>query len=479
MRRNLVIGLSSVALFIGATALGASAQDLGSSNKLFGGSSTSKKPAQKKAPAKKPTAQKPTTQKATTKATAKKVAPKTKQKAVTPAKPTAKTATKPTNVKTVVTAAKPSTDIKPVIAPKAEVKKDDGPKVIIHSGTIPIKTAKNEIVDDSKYEQLIEEGNAGRDDRDYSAAEAAYTAAAKRNPRDARAFLGIGNLYADQQRWEDAEKAYRSAIAIDREYAELLTALSFVLTRPLSSPNLSERYTEAATLARSAIKMDPKSWLAYDQLGVSLELLGEIGAETENAYRRSIELERDFAPAYAHLARLLKKKGRTAESVTNYNHATYKATAVGTKLLVVDAMHTDNKFAESVPILSIALLMDPRNPTALSMLGRAQTVLGNYPDAEKNLKKSIEIAPAGVISYSLLAALYIKQQRPELAENILVRSIQYLTPFEKRRIASQFENLGDAYFKTMGYSNAIAAYKRSGELDPDRVSIAGKIARSK
>ena len=458
MRRKLLIGGSLIVLSIGATAFQAVGQDLGSSNKLFGGSSATKK--------------------STAKKSAPQPKPKAKPKTVASAKPSQKATKKPVTTRKVTTGKKVVTANTPVVAAKTP-KKDAAQKPTTASEKVPVKTAPRTPIDDTKYEQLIEDGNAARDDRDYSSAESSYSAASKVDPRDARSFLGLGNLYADQQRWEHAEKAYRAAIAIDNDYSELLTALSFVLTRPLSAPNISERYTEAETLARRALKIDPKSWLAYDQLGVSLELQGEIGSETENAYCRSIELDADFAPAYAHLARLLKKKGRPADAIANYNSASYKATTVGTKLLVVDAMHSDGKFAESVPLLSVALLMDPRNPTALAMLGRAQTVLGNFPDAEKHLKRSIEVAPSGVISYALLATLYIKQQRPELAENVLVRSIAFLTPFEKRRIASLFENLGDAYFKSMRSSSAISAYKRAGELDPDRVSIAGKLARAR
>ena len=390
------------ALTLFATAF-VSGQDLGSSNKLFGG--------------KKPTASKPSA--------------KPKQKPVK--KPAAKSATqskkKVTRPKTVKRPAATATKVVTANVPPTRTARD----------TTPIRTAPLKPIDKERYEELIDQGNSERDDRNYSAAETAYLAAQKIDPRDARAFLGMGNLYADQQRWESAEKAFRSAMAVDKDYVELLTALSFVLTRPLMAPNISERYAEAEALARKAIKLSPNNALAYDQLGVALELQGQTGRETESAYRRSTQLDRDFAPAYAHLARLMRKVGRVAEANSAYREAATRAITVGTKLLVADAMHSDQRFADSLPILDLALLLDGRNPTALAMLGRAYTVLGRFADAEDHLQRAIQIAPSSPIGYELLSALRLKQGRLEDDERTLLRTVSSLAPFEKRSVATQFE----------------------------------------
>jgi len=422
----------------------ASGQDLGSSNKLFGGNKTStKKPAAK--PKQKPTKK--------------------------------NTARKPAESKTKVT--KPKIVKRPVVkTPKA----DNSVPTITARDVAPVRTAPKmdgtrTAVDTERYEELIDQGNSARDDRDYSAAESSYLAAQKLDPKDARAFVGMGNLYADQQRWENAEKAFRSAVAIEKNFVELLTALSFVLTRPLMAPNISERYAEAEALARQAIKLDPKSALAHDALGEALELQGQTGSETETAYRRSTQLDRDFAPAYAHLARLLRKLGRTAEANSAYREATTRAITVGTKLLVADAMQSDQRYADSVPILDLALRLDAKSPTALTMLGRANTVLGKFTEAERLLQRAIQIAPASPVGYELLSSLRLRQGRTEDAESTLLRTVAFLAPFEKRRIASQFEMIGDTYSKAGRSANARRAYGQARSLDADRESLKSKLAR--
>jgi superkiller protein 3 len=85
----------------------------------------------------------------------------------------------------------------------------------------------------------------------------------------------LGNLYSDQQRWEEAERAYRTAIEIEPTAPESHIALSFVLTQPIIRANLADRYAEAEKHARRAIELDPKNAFAYDQLGVALELSGK------------------------------------------------------------------------------------------------------------------------------------------------------------------------------------------------------------
>ena len=435
-------------------AAAAFAQDLGSSNKLFGGSGST--PAKtKKAPAKSPAA---------------------KPKAKAASRKPAATKNKPAKPAAAVTSPKTNSNTTAVIAPKSTAK---APKVTIANDVPPVVIGNNSAVIDEEYEGLIELGNVERDERNYGGSELAYQKAYKLKPRDSRALLGLGNLYADQQRWPDAEKAYRSALSLDPEYVELVVALSFVLTRPVAASDLSARYAEAEKLARQAIKLDGRSALAADQLGVALELSGEIGNETESAYRRSIHLDPVFAPAHAHLARLLRKKGKTTAASASYADAMSRATQVGTKLLVADVMQSEGKFKESVQLLEQALAADPRNPTALTMLGRAMTTQSNYADAEKYLKKSIEVSPSSFVSYSLLASLFARQNKLETAESYLIQATRFVTIFDKRLLATQFESIGDGYARTGKSSAAGRAYRQASALDPERETLAGKLVKFK
>src|SRR5690348_536775 len=54
-----------------------------------------------------------------------------------------------------------------------------------------------------RVEDLLDKGNEARDARNFAGAEDAYKEILKLKPRDARAAYGLGNVYSDQQRWDE------------------------------------------------------------------------------------------------------------------------------------------------------------------------------------------------------------------------------------------------------------------------------------
>ncbi|MCC6825506.1 MAG: tetratricopeptide repeat protein [Acidobacteria bacterium] len=422
----------------------ASGQGLGSSNKLFGGNKTSSEKTTK--PAAK-TTKRPSA--------AKKAAPRNAPAAKKAA------ATRRTRTSAVTTQVVTASDTR-------------------NSGkTPPVVTAPASTVNSEEYERLIDEGRDAQALRNYPAAEAAFSRAVKLAPRKTEAYTDLGTVFAEQQRWEDAEKAYRSALAIDKNRLDLILGLSFILTRPVMAANISERYDEAEVLARRALTIAPNNAIANDVLGTVLELRGDIGPETEAAYRKAIAADNDLAQGYAHLGRLLSKQGKREASARAYASAIEKATAIGAKFHVAETLQSESRFKEALPLLLSAVQTDPRNPTALAMLGRVQTVLGDDASAQRNLLAAIGITPDAVLPYGLLSNLYIRQGRLASAKSTLMQVKVPGGQFDKRYLASQFESLGDAFAKNNNTDGARTAYKRAAELDPQRETIAAKLARLK
>lgn len=420
-------------------------QDLGSSSGLFNNPSTKTTPKKAVPKAKTPPARK--------------AAPKPKP---TRARNTPKTR------KTTVAKTEPAenTDAKKLPAPPVQT------DLII---TVGDKTTGdfNEF-----FERAIDEGNAARDARQYTKAEAAYLRAQSLKSKDSRAIYGLGNLYSDQQRWEEAERAYRAAIEIDPTAPESHIALSFVLTQPIIGGDLSNRYTEAEAHARRAIEIDPNNAFAYDQLGVALELGGKISPETQTAYRKAIELEPTFALAYAHLGRLLRKTGKANESVAAYRNAIQYSTDVPTMILVADVMQSQQKYIESEQLLRKALKEDERNPTALFLLGRALTVRGSYEEAEKILKKSADVSPNSFVSYALLGSMSIRRAKYDDAEDYLMKAVGVVSPNEKKRLSQEFEMLGDNFMRIGKNKDAERVYKQAIALDKERSVLTDKLNKS-
>lgn len=443
MRLAATVRIGSMAACLAFVAMAASAQDLGSANKLFGGTKTASTP-------KKPV-----------------------KKATTKVKPSS-TAKKPASKKS-ASSAKSTTVKKPVVK-AAQPKPENKAAATSERFVGPEKLTA---ADRDRYEDLIEDGNAARDDRNYSAAEAAYRKANSLNPRDYRAVYGLGNLYSDQQRWDEAEASYRAALKIEPSNAITHIALSYVYAQPISAPDLFDRYADAERLARRAIQLDPKNPLAFDQLGAAMELRGLIGPETENAYRRAIQMAPTFAPAYAHLGRLLRRRGLAKESAEAYKKAVSLSTDVATMILVAEVMQSEQRYSDSEPLLRSAVAGDPRNPAALVLLGRALTALGKYAEAEQTLRKSIAVVPNAYVPNSLLGSLFWRQGKYELAEGALMQAVRFVSPLEKRQLAQQFEALGDGYAKTGRTANAERAYRQATVLDAENRSVAAKLLKGR
>ena len=170
----------------------ASAQDLGSSSGIFRSPNTSTKTSSSNT---------------TTRTKAKTPAVKTKKP--TP-KPVAKTNNKPARNVNRPTRQQRETVSNNQIRTQASVVNPQP------QSTVVITVGDNTTGDfDELFEQSVEEGNTARDVRDYLRAEAAYRRAQNLKSNDSRAVYGLGNIYADQQRWEEAERAYRQAILLE------------------------------------------------------------------------------------------------------------------------------------------------------------------------------------------------------------------------------------------------------------------------
>ena len=440
--------LTIVNIFLFST-LAIYGQDLGSTNGLFRAS----KPKAKTNTAAKKNTPKP-----------KSVKPPANKQSVKPApKKTSNTTAKSTK-----TANKSSKNNKQVSAKQPEPIKD----VVITVGN----SASSDFIE--TYERAIEEGNLARDRREYNIAEDAYRRAKSVKIKDYRAIYGLGNLYSDQQRWEEAEKAYREAITLAPESPEPHVAISFVLTQPLIGKDLSVRYLEAQKMARRAIELDPANPIAHNQLGVALELSGNIDQRTQDAYKRAVALDPEFALAYAHLGRLFRRNGKSKESGEAYRRAIELATDVPTMILVADVLQSQQRYNESEQLLRQALREDQKNPTALLLLGRALTARAAFDEAETVLKKSIEISPKSLVSYALLGSLHVRRGDFKEAENILKKALQVVSENEKKRLAQEFEAVGDGFFAAGKKKDAVRAYQQAIALDTEKSSLNDKLARA-
>ncbi len=332
-----------------------------------------------------------------------------------------------------------------------------------------------------RIEDALDAGNEARDARRFVAAEKSYRAALGLKAREWRAAYGLGNLYTDQQLWDEAEKAYRQAAAFNTKNADILVALSYVLLQPRASGNNAKLLSEAEQAARRALLIDKKNAQAFDRLGVALEERGVLTEETEQAYRSALAIEPDFAVAYVHLARFLTKKGRAAEATPLYGKATQLAQDEDTLVLVASALQSQQLWSESEPVLLRALEKDAKHPGALLYLARVQAVSQRYDEAETTLKKLITVTPRNFAAHYTLGSVYLRANRLGEAEESFQKAAGFASEGQKRILAGNFglSGLGDAYERAGRYQDAVRLYERALTLDPDNQSLSEKITKAR
>ena len=485
--QNRHIGIIVLVLLLAAVC---NAQDLGSSNKLFGaaklpaaGKSLStkkktpvvnKKAVRAKVKTRVPAGQKTKPAVTSAETTAKKPKPKGDASASTKLR-TGTSETKPAAVKkdpsnTVDARFKAFGPLKKVEGRTGETVPPTAARTASTKAQKPVTAAARE-----RYERLIQEGEDNRRRGNYAGAESAYRQASVLITNDARALRGLGAVYAARERWEEAEAAYRSAVDLDPKDPSSQIALSSILARPVASEDLLDRYDRSEKAARAATQLAPRNSAAFVQLGAALELKGLVGPETENAYRRAIELDPSSAAGYAHLARLLRIRGRTQEADAEYQKAIERAKDVPSRLLVAEVMQSELRFDDSETLLRNVLAEDPRDHQALLMLGRVLVTQKKFDEAEQVIRRAGDLDPNSFSSNSLLASIYLQQGKIAAAEAALFTAQRSVPASEKRHLARLFESVGDAYQKLGKRADAVRTYRIAASLNNESPTLAGKL----
>src|SRR6266436_4674922 len=184
------------------------------------------------------------------------------------------------------------------------------------------------------HEQAIAKANAARSAPTprYSEAELNYKLAAKQDPDDARAQLGLGNVYLDQGRLQDAVYAYQQALKVKKDYVDAYQPLSYSLAQ-------LNRFPEAAEALKQALVYDPNNAEIYNNLAFAYgqglqnrnEVLSNAYKNLGNAYnglkdyseaaealKKAAEIEPTNAAAQFNLGLALYNGKRYSEAIEAY-----------------------------------------------------------------------------------------------------------------------------------------------------------------
>lgn len=196
-------------------------------------------------------------------------------------------------------------------------------------------------------------------------------------------------------------------------------------------------YATSEPLWRAAVARNPAAWVAWHNLGQTLDLAGRAD-EAEGCYETCLRLQPDMALAHINLGVIRRKQGHVDEAIAHYE---------------------------------AALETRPNNVVAHYNLAIALQAQGRIDAAVAHLERAVEIEPDRVEAHANLAAALIMTGRPIKAEAHARRALQ-----ARPDDPLVMYNLGLALERQGQLEGALEPLERAWRLRPDLLPASVRIA---
>jgi Flp pilus assembly protein TadD/lysophospholipase L1-like esterase len=152
------------------------------------------------------------------------------------------------------------------------------------------------------------------------------------------------------------------------------------------------KLAEAEARFKQALEADPTYAGAYNNLGITYERMGNEEAQAQ--FERAIRLMPDFTHAHFNLARVLIKKGHSAEAVVELQRTIQiDPNHVGALNMLGMALGRQQKFDEAQSHLERAVRLDPDHAEVRNNLGAVYAAQGRLREAAVQFEAALRIDP--------------------------------------------------------------------------------------
>ena len=205
----------------------------------------------------------------------------------------------------------------------------------------------------------------------------------------------------------------------------------------------------------------PQHWLQV-YLGNALRQSGDDPA-AERAYRRAIELNPSYRPAYFGLRLALIGQGRSDPQLEAMAHGAGMTRRDSADLLLEAAAYlTAGRLERAEALFQRVLEDDPESHSALLSLALVEVERPDLTAALDYCKRAIEAEPDYVDAYQQLGVIAMRMGDLAAAVDALEQA-RALDPHNKE----VYNRLGVAYVRSGRPADARAAWLRALEIDPD------------
>ena len=254
----------------------------------------------------------------------------------------------------------------------------------------------------------------------------------KNSPKSAGAMVNLAKVLTAEKTLPEALKLYENALNADEKNFDALNGAIGVLNR-------QKQFAAAHTkidgfLAKNADRKDVSAALHYLNADVFIAEKNNEAAEAE--LKKSLESDETYLPAYSAYASLLMAKNQTGTAIEQYQAAVQKQPSA--------ALYT--------------------------LIGMLEEARENSPEAERNYRKALELAPESPIAANNLAWLIADGGQGNLDEAL---QLSQKTVNKNLNVAGYYDTLGWIYFKKGLFSPAVEQLKKAVALDESDVKRTG------
>lgn len=267
-------------------------------------------------------------------------------------------------------------------------------------------------------------------------------------------ILTQGLAFQEEGRLADAEKVFRSVLAIDSRQPETLHLLGMNL-------GFQGRLPEAVELLEKAAALDPANAELRNNLGTLLKGAGRLEAAMA-AYRKAAEIDTAYPEPHHNMAVLLREAGRIREAAALFEHATRLAPRMAMAHNGLGAALRDlGRLAEAEAALRRALAIQPGYAEAWTHLGSVLCDLGRAAEGAEACARAVEVKPSVPELRRNLATALKQAARYDEARAALEKAVALRPAFVEAWI-----DLGILYRDRRRMDAAVTACEKAISLAP-------------
>ncbi|HKU75582.1 MAG TPA: protein kinase [Pyrinomonadaceae bacterium] len=284
------------------------------------------------------------------------------------------------------------------------------------------------------------------------------------------------SLRRDRENIRKAVEHFEKATVLDPAFAEAYSGLSdcFALMNNVAYGPISaaEAMAKARWNAQQAIALNDSLAEAHTSMGlVGLRYQWDWQG-AENAFRRAMQIDPSYAPAYFWHANLLAALGRNEESIRQSETARHlDPYSLLSSMNYGRTLYYARRSSEALDQFNELLRQNPDFPQYLHLKGLVQIQMGRYGDAISTLEKLHQIRPlhaAAALGYAYgkagyrAKALNIIQELDEASVKDPVppheKALVYIGLGEKEEVFRLLNQSFEQRFAAMAFLNADSLY---------------------